>query len=301
MFTRKSGELAPVAYSASPIVDQTAQGSVVVFYDITARKLEERRRQRELEALTWVGRIREALDDDRFTLYAQPIIEIRTREVVSHELLLRMVDPHGAIIAPDRFMPAAERFGLIGEIDLWVVRQAAQLAATGQAISFNLSGDSLGRAELIGKIATILAGSGAGPGRLICEITETALVSEPAVAEASVRQLADSGCAIALDDFGTGYGGLTHIKRLPVQHVKIDVEFVRDLSDNPQNQHIVKAIVNLAQAFEKKTTAEGVEDERPLELLAEYGVDYAQGYAIGRPAPVQDVFTANGGAVHTAG
>ncbi len=301
VFTRRNGELAPVAYSASPIVDGSTQGSVVVFYDISDRKLEERRRQDEVEALSWVGRIRDALDDDRLILYAQPIIDIRTSEVVSHELLLRIVDPHGAIIAPDKFLPAAERFGMIGEIDLWVVRQAATLAATGRAISFNLSGDSLGRTELIGKIAAILAASGADPGRLICEITETALASEPAVAEASVRRLADSGCAIALDDFGTGYGGFSYIKRLPVQHVKIDVEFVHDLCDNPQNQHVVKAIVNLAQAFEKKTTAEGVEEERTLELLSEYGVDYAQGYAIGRPAPVQDVFTDNGQTIDTTG
>ena len=289
VFARKTGELLPVAYSGSPIVDGGTHGSVIVFSDISARKEDDRRRQQELEALSWVGRIRDALDEERFALYAQPIIDVRTREVVSHELLLRMLDRHGAIIAPNTFLPAAERFGLIGEIDLWVVGQAADHAVRGQAVSFNLSGDSLGRPELIARILALLTASGADPGRVVCEITETALAAEPTVAEASVDLLAEHGCEIALDDFGTGYGGFTYLKRVPAQYIKIDVEFVRHLSDSEQNQHVVKAIVNLAQGFGKVTVAEGVEDEATLELLAEYGVDRAQGYWIGRPAPVQEV------------
>ena len=155
-FACKSGELLPVAYSASPILDGGVHGSVIVFSDISARKEEDRRRQRELDALSWVGRIRDALDEDRLVMYAQPIIDVRTREVVSHELLLRMLDREGEIIAPNTFLPAAERFGLIGEIDLWVAGQAASYAARGWSVSFNLSGHSLGDSELIARILALL-------------------------------------------------------------------------------------------------------------------------------------------------
>ena len=290
VFAGKSGEMLAVAYSASPILDGGSHGSVVVFSDITERKEQERRRQQELEALSWVGRIRDALDEDRLVMYAQPIIDVHTREVVSHELLLRMLDRHGAIIAPGLFLPAAERYGLIGEVDLWVVEQAAGYAARGWPVSFNLSGDSLGHSEVVARILALLEASGADPARLVCEITETALATEPAIAEASVGLLADHGCAIALDDFGTGYGGFTYLKGVPAQFIKIDVDFVRHLPDSEQNQHVVKAIVNLAQGFQKTTVAEGVEDEATLELLAQYGVDLAQGYAIARPAPVEELF-----------
>ncbi len=289
VFAGKAGETLAVAYSASPILNGGSHGSVVVFSDISERKEQDRRRQQELEALSWVGRIRDALDEDRLVMYAQPIIDVHTREVVSQELLLRMLDRQGTIVAPGRFLPAAERYGLIGEVDLWVVEQAARYAAQGWPVSFNLSGDSLGHSELVARILALLQASGADPARLVCEITETALATEPAIAEASVGLLAAHGCAIALDDFGTGYGGFTYLKGVPAQFIKIDVDFVRHLPESEQNQHVVKAIVNLAQGFEKTTVAEGVEDEATLQLLARYGVDRAQGYAIARPAPAEEV------------
>ena len=290
-FARKDGTLMPVNFSAAPIIHDPAGGMVVVFTDISDRRHAEDRRRREFEMLTWVGRIRDALDEQRLTLFAQPIIDVRTREVVSHELLVRMIDSRGELIAPGMFLPAAERFGLIGEIDLWVVQQAAALAAEGHSVHFNLSGDSLGRIDAMVEIARAITGAGSASDRLTCEITETALASEPAVAEASVRRVADSGASIALDDFGTGYGGFAQLKRLPVRELKIDMEFVRNLAGSVQNQHVVKAIVNLAIGLEKKTVAEGIEDEATIDLLAEYGVDYGQGYAIGRPQPLSEVFT----------
>ena len=122
----------------------------------------------------------------------------------------------------------------------------------------------------------------------MCEITETAIAADQALAQAFVRQLAALGLRLALDDFGTGYGGLTYLKHLQVELVKIDIEFVRDLPENPESQHVVKAIVNLAQGFGRKTVAEGVENEKTLELLEGLGVDYAQGFWIGRPAPLED-------------
>ena len=286
-FTRRDGRPLPVAYSAAPItIDEQVEGIVVVFGDVSARRALQERHQRELETLTWVGRIRDALDEERLVLYAQPIIELGSRAVVAHELLLRMIDRDGAIIAPIRFLPAAEQFGLIEEIDRWVLAQAATLAGRGIKVHFNISAKSLGSRELISDLVAALRDTGAALGLLVCEITETALASDEAVAETFVHELRELGCEIALDDFGIGYGGFAYLKRLPITVLKIDIEFVRDLVESPQNQHVVKAIVNLAQGFGRQTIAEGVENQATLELLADYGVDYAQGYAIGRPAPI---------------
>jgi PAS domain S-box-containing protein len=286
-FTRRDGGLLPVAYSAAPItIEERVQGVVVVFGDVSARRIEEQRRERELETLSWVGRIRDALTEERLVLHAQPIIDIHSRQVVMDELLLRMVDRDGAIIAPGRFLPAAEQYGLIEDIDRWVLAQAIKLAAHGLKVHFNISGKSLGSRELIGDLVRGLRDTGADPGLLVCEITETALANDRAVTQAFVHELSELGCKIALDDFGTGYGGFTYLKRLPITVLKIDTEFVRDLVENPQNQHVVKAIVNLARGFGHQTIAEGVETEATLELLRGYGVDYAQGFLIGRPAPI---------------
>jgi PAS domain S-box-containing protein len=286
-FTRRDGRPLPVAYSAAPItIDDQVQGIVVVFGDVSDRRANQQRHKRELETLSWVGRIRDALDEERLVLYAQPIVDTRSRAVVANELLLRMVDRDGAIIAPIRFLPAAEQFGLIEEIDRWVLARAIKLAGRGLKVHFNISAKSLGSRELISDLVRGLRETGAPLGLLVCEITETALASDEAVAETFVHELRELGCEIALDDFGIGYGGFAYLKRLPITVLKIDIEFVRDLVENPQNQHVVKAIVNLARGFGRQTIAEGVETEATLELLEEYGVDYAQGYVIGRPTPV---------------
>jgi PAS domain S-box-containing protein len=290
-FTRRDGRLLPVAYSASPITtDDEVHGVVVVFGDVSARRAAEQRRDRERETINWVGRIRDAIDEQRLVLYAQPIIDVHSRKVITHELLLRMVDRDGAIIAPGRFLPAAEQYGLIEDVDRWVLAQAIKLASRGLKVHFNISGKTLGSRELINDLVRLLRDTGADPALLVCEITETALANDDALAEAFVHELSELGCEIALDDFGIGYGGFAYLKRLPITVVKIDIQFVCDLVDNPQNQHVVKAIVNLAQGFGRQTVAEGVEAQATLELLEEYGVDYAQGFAIGRPAPIDTLF-----------
>jgi PAS domain S-box-containing protein len=285
-FTCRDGRLLPVSYSAAPILAAgEVAGVVVVFSDVSARRAAERHRARERETINWVGRVRDALDEDRLVLYAQPIIDLHTREVVMHELLLRMIGRDGSIISPGRFLPAAEQYDLIEDIDCWVLAQAIEHAARGMKVHFNISGKTLGSRRLIKVLLRGLDETGADPALLVCEITETALAEDEAGAEAYVHELTRLGCEIALDDFGTGYGGFTYLKRLPVALIKIDTQFIRDLIENPQNQHVVKAIVNLAQGFERKTIAEGVETHATLDLLEKYGVNYAQGYAIGRPAP----------------
>jgi PAS domain S-box-containing protein len=291
-FTRQDGRLLAVSYSAAPIAAEGDIASVVVvFNDVSVRRTAEQQRQRERETMNWIGRIRDALDEDRLVLYTQPIIDVHTREVVKQELLLRMIDRDGTIICPGRFLPAAEQYGLIEEIDRWVLGQAIKCAAGGGLkVHFNISGKTLGSRELINDLTCGLRETGVNPALLVCEITETALADDTQGAEAYVHELSQLGCEIALDDFGTGYGGFTYLKRLPVAAVKIDVQFIQDLIENPQNQHVTRAIVNLAQGFECKTIAEGVETLATLDLLEKYGVDYAQGYAIGRPAP-EDTLT----------
>jgi PAS domain S-box-containing protein len=290
-FTRRDGQPLAVAYSAAPIaLDGDDRGIVVVFGDVSARRAEEQRRSLELETLNWVGRIRDALDEDRFVLHAQPIIDLSSREVVAHELLLRMVDHDGVIIAPRQFLPAAEQFGLIEDIDRWVLGQSVKLAARGTKVHFNISGKSLGSRELISDLRKALRDTGADPGLLVCEITETAVAKDEDVAEVFVQELSALGCGIALDDFGVGYGGFAYLKRLPITVLKIDIEFVEDLVENPQNQYVVKAIVALARGFGRLTVAEGVENQATLKILEGYGVDFAQGFTIGCPAAIDTIF-----------
>jgi len=285
-FTRRDGRLLPVSYSAAPIVaDGDVVGVVVVFGDVSVRRAAEQHRKSERETINWVGRLRDALDEDRLVLYVQPIMDLHTREVVTQELLVRMIDHDGSIIGPGRFLPAAEQYGLIEDIDCWVLAQAIERAARGLKVHFNISGKTLGSRRLINVLLRGLDETGADPALLVCEITETALAEDEAVAEAFVHELSRLGCEIALDDFGTGYGGFTYLKRLPVALIKIDIQFIRDLVESPQNQHVVKAIVNLAHGFERQTIAEGAETQATLDLLEEYGVDYAQGFAVGRPTP----------------
>jgi PAS domain S-box-containing protein len=285
-FTRKNGSILPVSYSATPLMSGTSvAGVVVVFRDKTAELAEQTRAEREFSALAWVARTRDALDDGLLVLYAQPIVTI---DGVQHseELLVRMIGRAGEIIPPGAFLPVAEKYGLIGEVDQWVIKQAAARAATGRRVEANLSAESLGNLDLLPLIEQELRDAGADPKNLVFEITETALMTDIKQGEAFARGLAKTGCGLALDDFGTGFGSFNLLKTLPIQYLKIDIEFVRDLSTNRASTHLVKAIVNLAQGFGLQTIAEGVEDAETLELLREYGVDFAQGYYLGRPAPL---------------
>jgi PAS domain S-box-containing protein len=289
VFTRKDGSIFPVACSAAPLMnnDDTVRGMVVVFRDITDEKAEQLRVQRELDALTWLGRIRDALDEDRFVLYSQPIIPLTARGEGSQELLLRMVGRNDEIILPGSFLPAAEKYGLIAEIDEWVITEAMGLAATGEQIKVNLSAESVASREFLRFVERELTAAGAPPANVVFEITETTLMKDLAAGEACTRGLVALGCSVALDDFGTGFGSFTYLKYLPLEYLKIDIEFVRDLATNRASQHVVRAIVSLAQGFGQRTIAEGVEDADTLELLREYGVDFAQGFHLGRPVPFE--------------
>jgi diguanylate cyclase (GGDEF)-like protein/PAS domain S-box-containing protein len=233
-------------------------------------------------ALTWVDRIRSALDEERFVLFGQPIVDLRSDLVVRHELLIRMLSEDADVILPGEFLPTAEHFGLIGEIDRWVTQQGLRLAIAGKRVTINLSGPSIGDQQILDLVVGAIAG-GLDPSNVIFEITETAAVSNFERAEQFVGRLSGMGCEIALDDFGTGFGSFTYLKHLKARYLKIDVQFVRDLAGNETDQKVVKAIVDIAHSLHKRTIAEGVEGAATLTVLKELGVDFAQGFHLGRP------------------
>jgi PAS domain S-box-containing protein len=296
VFIRRDGHVMPVAYTAAPFeTEDGVHGCVVVFEEISERKAHEESLLREAEKLSWIGRIQDALAHDRFVLYAQPIVDLHSGEVVQRELLLRMREPSGEIVGPGSFLPIAEQYGLIGEIDRWVIERGAEIAATGRPVEVNLSARSVGDPAVLDHIERCIERSGADPTLLVFEITETALIADEASARVFAERLHVLGCKLALDDFGTGYGGFTYLKQLPLDYLKIDIEFVRDLATNPASAHVVRAVVALARGFALQTVAEGVEDAETLELLRELGVDLAQGYHIARPGPLDEAATGSGG------
>jgi EAL domain-containing protein (putative c-di-GMP-specific phosphodiesterase class I) len=270
---------------------------VVVHVDVTPRVvsqralLSERKARKEgvqhdVEELARVKRVEDALAQERLLLYAQPIVDLQTLEVVQRELLLRVREPDGSIVGPGTFLPVAEQCGLIGDIDRWVIQRGAELAATGCPVQVNVSARSISDRTVLDHIESCIEQTGADPKLLVFEITETALVRDEAAARAFAERLHVLGCKLALDDFGTGYGAFTFLKQLPIDYLKIDVEFVSDLASNTASRHVVQAVVALARAFSLQTVGEGVEDAETLTLLRELGVDYAQGYHIARPAPL---------------
>jgi EAL domain-containing protein (putative c-di-GMP-specific phosphodiesterase class I) len=192
----------------------------------------------------------------------------------------------GEVILPGSFIPIAERYGMISEIDRWVLRQAVRVAAQGRRVEANVSAQSFAPLYLLPLIERDLQEAGADPANLVFEITETALMQDVDAGAVFAQGLADIGCGLSLDDFGTGFASFTYLKRLPLESLKIDIEFIRDLPRSTANQHIVQSIVQLARGFGYDTIAEGVEDEETLSLLRTYGVDYAQGYHLGVPAPL---------------
>ncbi|MGA7435200.1 MAG: EAL domain-containing protein [Solirubrobacterales bacterium] len=247
------------------------------------------------QSMDWVQRIRGALSDDRFVLYAQPISSFRPGGRTHHELFLRMVDEDGEIVPPGAFLPVAERHDLIQEIDRWVIRQAIRILADypggehGPRLCVNLSGRSVGDPAVLEVISTELSQTGVDPSGLILEVTETSAIGNIASAQTFASSLARLGCRFALDDFGTGFASFYYLKHIDCDYVKIDGEFIRQIANDPTDRLLVKALVQISKGMGKLTVAEQVEDAETLELLREYGVDFAQGYHLGRPCPVEEI------------
>jgi len=234
------------------------------------------------------SRVADALDTDSFTLYAQPILELQTNEITRYELLLRVLDEADGPQSPIQILDNAERLDAVFDIDLWVVERAMQLAADrpNTCLQINLSGRSVGDPRLTDEVTRLIERYGVKPEQLTFEITETALIGNLSEARRFADRVRDLGCELALDDFGSGYASFRYLRIFPIDLVKIDGEYVVDLVDNPQDQVLVRALVQVCQAYGIHTVAEFVQDEPTLRLLRELGVDYVQGYFIGRPAPV---------------
>lgn len=240
--------------------------------------------------LTWDRRLRDALREDRFVLYAQPILDLAEDRVTRLELLLRMVGEEGELIPPAAFLAGAERYGLIQEIDRWVLREAVRLMArlrthtSIEAFEVNLSGKTISDPGLLRMIKEELAEHEVDPSSLVLEITETAAISDLEQVRRFIEAMQELGCRFALDDVGSGFSTLHLLKHLKVDYLKIDGAFVRNLPTEVADQHLVRAMVAMARSQGQKTIAEYVESEEILRLLREFGVDYAQGYLVGRPS-----------------
>lgn len=244
----------------------------------------------------WVSRIREALEQDRFVLYWQSIVPLAGYPGVpkGSEVLLRLRDEDGALVAPGAFLPAAERYNLASAVDRWVVRALLDhLASPGCAqttshpvVFVNISGATLNDDGFFSFLREELRRTGVPPSRLCFEITETAAVANLSRAVTFIRGVRGDGCRFALDDFGAGLSSFSYLKTIPVDFLKIDGGFVRDMTEDPMDRAIVEAIAHIGQAVGLKTIAEFVETKAVLQSLVNVGVNWAQGYAIHRPEPL---------------
>ncbi len=242
--------------------------------------------------MTWAQRVRQALGEDRFQLHCQPIIDLATDTVTQYELLLRLPGEHGELILPAQFLYTAERSGTILEIDRWVLRTAIGLIAEHHQaghhlrLHVNLSGRSVSEAELPAFIEQHLDDAGIDPANLVLEVTETAAIANMDRARQFATRLTAIGCLFALDDFGAGFGSFYYLKHIPFDYIKIDGEFVQHLAASSTDQLILDSIVRMCKGLGKQTIAEYAGDRETIETLTEHGVDYAQGYHIGRPIPI---------------
>ncbi|HEY1236995.1 MAG TPA: EAL domain-containing protein [Solirubrobacterales bacterium] len=240
----------------------------------------------------WTERVRQATERGLFILAAQPIMDLKRGETTQHELLLRMRDDGGGLVEPRAFLATAERFGLIGGIDRWVTQQAVRLIEAHNRdgreliLEVNLSGKTMTDTRFPDDVKRQLASAGIDPASLIFEVTETAAVADIEHARSFAQSLAKLGCRFALDDFGAGYASFYYLKHLPISYLKIDGEFVRDLPDSQTDRLIVSALVDVCEGLGIKTVAEFVGDQRTMDQVSELGVDFAQGYHLGKPQPV---------------
>jgi diguanylate cyclase (GGDEF)-like protein len=252
---------------------------------------------RRHDEMQWVSRLSEAIDTDRLVLYYQDIVPVIPDAGSGRhfEVLVRMLDKSGGLVMPERFMPAAERYNLAAALDRWVIEHSfAWYAGQGERLtmSINLSGGSLSDTSLLDFIKDSLAGYHIPPETVCFEVTETAAIANLETAVGFIRELRELGCSFALDDFGSGLSSFAYLKQLPVSYLKIDGAFVRDMDADPVNSAMVSAINQLGKVMGIKTIAEFVENDRILSKLANIGVDYAQGYGVARPRPLEDMQSA---------
>ncbi len=240
----------------------------------------------------WEDKIHHALADDRFVLHYQPIVNLKTNEVIHYEALLRLQDHDGSLIYPHAFLDTAEHFGLIRDIDKWVLRHAVKMQAesvknnTPISIAINLSGRNFGHSDILHHLQQALNEFEADPHALIFEVTETVAVENFGRARSFIDSLRTLGCRFALDDFGVGYSSFHYLRNMPVDMIKIDGSFVRNLHLNQFDRIIIKAISDIADGLAIMTIAEFVENEEIQDLLLDLGIEFGQGYHLAMPEKI---------------
>lgn len=255
--------------------------------------------KQQAEQVRWVSRIQQALDEDHFRLYCQPIMALAKEADTAgshYEILLRMKDERGDLVPPGAFLPSAERFNLMPQIDLWVIRNT--LAWMGGQLrgghpdlhcSINLSGASIGQFQCLQTIREQLAKHRVPAHRVCFEITETTAMADLKKSQDFIHELKAQGCSFALDDFGSGLSSFGYLRELPVDYLKIDGIFIRGLAQSRIDRAMVDSINTIGHIMGLKTIAEFVEDSDIQEILRQLGVDYAQGYHLGRPQPLESL------------
>jgi EAL domain-containing protein (putative c-di-GMP-specific phosphodiesterase class I) len=253
--------------------------------------IELMRRRREMQ---WAARINAALEEGRFELYRMAIQPLQRVEVGAHyELLLRMKDESGRIVAPNDFIAAAERYGITPAIDRWVIENAFRWLVSEAderqnlfQCSINLSGQSLGDDKFLPFVIDQFHRSGLDASKICFEITETAAVASFSQANRFIQALKELGCKFALDDFGTGLSSFGYLKHFPVDYLKIDGSFVREILRDPIDREMVRSINEIGHLTGKQTIAEFAENAEIIQMLTSLGVDYAQGYGVAQPQRV---------------
>jgi diguanylate cyclase (GGDEF)-like protein/PAS domain S-box-containing protein len=245
------------------------------------------------ERRVWTDVIETALQDGGLRAFAQPIMDLGTGEFVAYELLVRIADYERSLMLPDLFLPVAEKTGLIVDIDIWMLTQAVELLSKypeeGFRINVNASVRTLSSPRYMDALTELLTSTRITPSRLAIEITETAVIVDLVTVSDTMERIKRLGCRVVLDDFGSGFTSFLQLKLLPVDEIKIDGNYVRRVDESPSDQHLVRAMAEMAKGLGIQTTAEFVVSQESVEMLRAFGVDMAQGYFIGEPCPSAEV------------
>jgi diguanylate cyclase (GGDEF)-like protein/PAS domain S-box-containing protein len=257
--------------------------------------------QKRRGEIDWINSIESAFDQNRFLLYQQPIVRVGAspgEKPLAMEILLRMLDPDGNLITPDKFLPPAERYNLISVIDRWVVRSTFHWLATHpdpeslpSMTTINLSGASVADPLFLDFVLEQMHSPRLPTSSICLEITETVAITNLSKARRFIAELSKAGCLFALDDFGSGMSSYGYLKDLPVDFLKIDGQFIQDMDSDPVSLAMVRSINEIGQLMGKKTIAEFVASQKTLDLLRLVGVDYAQGFHLGKPSPLNELLS----------
>jgi diguanylate cyclase (GGDEF)-like protein/PAS domain S-box-containing protein len=287
--TESVSQLLQNADSACYMAKDTGRNKTHIFSENDA---DLSRRQGEMH---WAVRITEALENDDFTLFAQAIKPLKSSDNIFYELLIRMREGNHLIL-PNVFLPAAERFDLSLNIDKWVLKKAlkwirdhSHILSSAKLIFINLSAKTIGKKSFLDYAIKVLDEYNVPPEKICFEITETTAIANLAEAVDFIEKLKKIGCEFAIDDFGSGVSSFAYLKNLPVDYLKIDGMFIRDMLSDEVNLALVKSINEVSHVMGKKTIAEFVENDATLAYLANIGIDYAQGYAIGYPFAIDEL------------